>query len=215
MINEFQKRLISSIILIPFVFSFIIKGGYFFYFLLIVGFFISLYEWRYLAKRKLNFTLGIIFLVFSFYSMYSLRINEENNYNQFIIILLICIFTDTGGYIFGKILKGPKLISYSPNKTISGLLGSYILALSLVPILIKINIIDQDEIILIFIFVFLISSISQFGDIVISYFKRVSKVKDTGKIIPGHGGLLDRIDGMLFAFPFAHILISNDLIYII
>ena len=95
----------------------------------------------------------------------------------------------------------------------SGLLGSYFLSLCLVPILVKINFINQDKILFMFFCVFLISSISQFGDIVISYFKRLSNVKDTGKILPGHGGLLDRIDGMLFAFPFAYILILNDLFF--
>ena len=147
--------------------------------------------------------------------MYLLRINDDNLYIDLIIILLICIFTDIGGYLFGKIFKGPKLTSYSPNKTISGLIGSYIMSLSLIPILIKINIVQVEKVILSLIFVFIISSISQFGDITISYFKRKSKVKDTGKIIPGHGGLLDRIDGMLFAFPSAYLIMSNNLFNII
>ena len=85
----------------------------------------------------------------------------------------------------------------------------------LIPILIKLNILNADSILLAFIFVFLISSVSQIGDLIISYFKRSSKVKDTGKIIPGHGGLLDRIDGMLFAFPSAYLIMSNNLFNII
>ena len=61
-----------------------------------------------------------------------------------------------------------------------------------------------------FIFVVIISTISQLGDIIISYFKRLSKIKDTGKIIPGHGGLLDRVDGMLFVFPFSYLIFLID-----
>ena len=215
MLTEFMKRLISSIILIPIVFFCIIKSPIFFYFLLITSCFISLYEWNLLVKNYFYKIFGSIFLFFSFYSMYLLRINDDNLYIDLIIILLICIFTDIGGYLFGKIFKGPKLTSYSPNKTISGLIGSYIMSLSLIPILIKINIVQVEKVILSLIFVFIISSISQFGDITISYFKRKSKVKDTGKIIPGHGGLLDRIDGMLFAFPSAYLIMSNNLFNII
>jgi len=121
-------------------------------------------------------------------------------------ILLICIFTDIGGYSFGRTFKGPKLTKYSPKKTISGLIGSYLLALCLIPFLYYLNLYNQNSIILTIVFVILISSVSQIGDIIVSYFKRKSNFKDTGKIIPGHGGLLDRIDGMLFAFPFAYLI---------
>ena len=124
---------------------------------------------------------------------------------------MICIFTDIGGYVFGKIFKGPKLISYSPNKTISGSIGGYLLSLCLIPCLFYFNLYNQNNIKLIIIYVILISTVSQIGDIFVSYFKRKSKIKDTGKILPGHGGLLDRIDGMLFAFPFAYLITLTSL----
>jgi len=142
---------------------------------------------------------------------YYLTQHHINSYDSFIIILLICIFTDIGGYVFGKIFKGPKLTSYSPNKTISGSIGGYLLSLSLIPFFFYFNLYNQNNIALIIIYVILISTVSQIGDISVSYFKRQSKVKDTGKILPGHGGLLDRIDGMLFAFPFGYLIMSINL----
>tara|TARA_B100000073_G_scaffold329842_1_gene317796 strand:+ start:837 stop:1484 length:648 start_codon:yes stop_codon:yes gene_type:complete len=208
--NELKKRILSSIFLIPIVFFIIIKGSYFFYLLLLISFIIASYEWHILSKHKSFYNLGFLFLLFSFYSMFQIRI-ENNSYNQLLIVLLICIFTDIGGYVFGKVFKGPKLISFSPNKTISGMIGSYILSVCLIPVLIFFNMIDNTNITLFFIYVILISTVSQFGDIIISYFKRRSNFKDTGKIIPGHGGLLDRIDGMIFAFPFAYLIMLNNL----
>ena len=126
MTNELKKRIFSSIILTPILFFFIIKGSYYFSFLVILSFFIAIYEWHFLAKKKPFYLLGLIFLIFSFYSIYQIRFINENSYKYFLIILIICIFTDIGGYVFGKTFKGPKLTSYSPNKTISGLIGSYI-----------------------------------------------------------------------------------------
>ena len=108
-----------------------------------------------------------------------------------------------------KFFKGPKLTKHSPNKTYSGLIGSYLSILS-IPLIVFFNLYPQDKLIL-FLFIFVISSTSQFGDIVISIFKRISKLKDTGKIIPGHGGILDRIDGMLFAFPISYFLILTNI----
>ena len=125
---------------------------------------------------------------------------------DFILVILICISSDIGGFVFGKLFQGPKLSKISPNKTYSGMIGSFFL--SIISALLYTNYYDlvywTDNILLIA--VILISSISQIGDLTVSYFKRKSKIKNTGKIIPGHGGLLDRIDGMLFAIPFAFIL---------
>ena len=213
--KELKQRILSSVILIPIVFYLIIKGSYFFSFLLLISIFISLYEWHLLARNKNYYILGVIFLLCSFYSIYQIRISQDNSYNNFLIIFLICIFTDIGGYVFGKIFKGPKLTSYSPNKTISGLIGSYLFSLCLLPFLIYFKLSDQNYIILTILFIILISTVSQVGDIIVSYFKRKSKIKDTGRIIPGHGGLLDRIDGMLFAFPFGYQIILTNIIDII
>ncbi len=204
--NELVKRIISSIILIPIIFFLIIKGNYYFILLLILTFLISVYEWHKLAKNRPYHLLGIIFLIFSFYSIYQLRMYQDDKYHYFLMILLICILSDIGGYTFGKIIKGPKLTSYSPNKTISGSIGSYLFAICLIPFSIYFKIFKEDYIFFIFIFVILISTVSQIGDIIVSFFKRKSNTKDTGKIIPGHGGILDRIDGMLFAFPCAYLL---------
>ncbi len=204
--GELLKRIISSLLLIPFTFFLIYKGSYFFIILLIVGFVISSYEWSSMTKNKPYHMYGYVFLFFSFYCIYEFRLNSNIDYWFFVIVLIICILTDIGGYIFGKIFKGPKLIKYSPNKTYSGLFGSYILSMAVIPFAFLINVVNQGVLFNFILFVIVISTISQIGDIIISYFKRNSKIKDTGKIIPGHGGLLDRIDGMLFAFPVSYFL---------
>ena len=207
MTQEIIKRILSSIILIPTAFFFIIKGAFFFNFFIIICLLITMYEWYMMSKNKAYHFFGYIFLLLSFYTAYLIR----EDLTLFLSIILICILTDIGGYVFGKIFKGPKLTKISPKKTYAGLIGGYFFSLLFTNILLnnseiftqKYYSFGVDE----FIFVLIISSISQIGDIIISYFKRLSKIKDTGKIIPGHGGLLDRIDGMLFAFPMSYIII--------
>ena len=122
----------------------------------------------------------------------------------FLVVLLICISTDIGGYILGKILKGPKLTKISPKKTYSGVFGGYLLSIIVANSFI--DYVDLNFYIEEFVIVIVISTISQIGDITVSYFKRLSKLKNTGKLIPGHGGILDRIDGMIFAFPFFYVI---------
>ena len=204
--QELFKRILSSIILFPLLIIIIIKGSYFFYFLLLISFLICSYEWHSMSKNKAYYFFGFIFLLISFFCAYKLRNNAEDDYLIFLLVTVICVLTDMGGYIFGKIFKGPKLTKYSPNKTYVGVFGSYILSLSSLPFILKLNIISEKNIIVMLILVFLISSISQLGDLCISYFKRISNIKDTGNIIPGHGGLLDRIDGMIFAYPFSYLI---------
>ena len=208
--NEFFKRLLSSIILIPLALFFIIKGSLFFIFFISLCFLITSYEWYMMSKKKSYSILGFIFLIFSFYSVYKLRINPSNDYWFLLFITTICVSTDIGGYVFGKILKGPKLTKFSPNKTYSGMIGGYLLSLIFITIFVNDISAKVDLPINWFVFVIFVSSISQIGDIIISYFKRLSKIKDTGKIIPGHGGLLDRVDGMIFALPFSYITLLTD-----
>ena len=196
MSNELFKRILSSIILLPLVFYFIISGSFITIFFIITCFVIACYEWNKMSKNMSYKIFGFIFLLFSFYSFYEL----SSELFLFIFVILICISTDIGGYIFGKIFKGPKLTLISPNKTYAGMIGGYIL--SLICLYIIISFINyQATLIQLFITTVLLSSVSQGGDIIISFFKRKAEVKNTGFLIPGHGGLLDRIDGMIFAVP--------------
>ena len=207
MSQELTKRILSSLILVPTTLFFIIKGSFLFLFFISICLVVIIYEWHMMSKNKSYRIIGFIFLFLSFYTIYKLRI--DNDYWFLLFVIIICISTDIGGYIFGKIFKGPKLTKFSPNKTYAGMIGGY--SLSIISTIILNNFYLSDYLSFKwFIFVFLISTISQIGDIVISYFKRLSKIKDTGKIIPGHGGLLDRVDGMIFAFPFSYLIFLID-----
>jgi len=207
MSEELIKRILSSIILIPVTFFFIIQGSFLFIFFILICLCAIIYEWHMMSKKKSYRIFGFIFIFVSFYTIYKLRIG--NDYWFLLFITIICVSTDIGGYIFGKIFKGPKLTKFSPNKTYTGMIGGYLL--SIITSIILTNLyFSNDLAINWFIFAILISTISQLGDIIISYFKRLSKIKDTGKIIPGHGGLLDRVDGMIFAFPFSYLVFLID-----
>ncbi len=217
MLKEFEKRLISSIILILITLLAVLEGKTFFNIFLLIVFLISSYEWLKMIKRGDIKFLGILFLCFSFYSAFYFR---DQNLEGFLLIILICVSTDIGGYIFGNLFKGPKLSKISPNKTQSGMIGGFVLSLISSSmfvlqytdgIYVDQNLIEND--LKFVILILLISGMSQVGDLIISYFKRSSKIKNTGNIIPGHGGLLDRIDGMIFVFPFVY-LISIILIII-
>ncbi len=207
---EFYKRLISSLIIIPFSFFFIIKGNYLFNLFLILCLFVTFFEWHNMTKKYKYHKLGYFFILISFYTVFCLR-NDfgDKSLILFLFVTLICILTDLGGYIFGKIFKGPRISKISPNKTYAGMFGGYILSiftfffLQYSELLFDVNLKWTPEL---FIYIFFISTISQVGDFIISFFKRLSNIKDTGKIIPGHGGILDRIDGMIFAFPFSYVM---------
>ena len=212
--QELIKRIFSSIILIPLTFFFVFDGSILFNIFIFTLFLITSYEWYRISKKKNYQILGLIFLIISFCTVYKL-ISWDNSYHYFLTVLLICISTDLGGYIFGKIFKGPKLTKISPKKTYSGAIGGYLLSIIFLNIFFSLSYFFPNKVVFtfdIFIFILLISSASQLGDIIISYFKRLSKIKNTGKIIPGHGGILDRIDGMIFAFPFSYIILNIDIL---
>ena len=202
--QETIKRILSSIIIIPVVLFFMIKGSVYFIFFLIIFFLISSYEWVKMSKSKIHLFFGVIFLLLSCYTAYLLRGSNWTELMTFLFVLLVCVATDIGGYTFGKIFKGPKLIKISPNKTYSGVIGGYFLSIICANLYVNEFIIFIPIDIELLITVFLISSVSQFGDLIISYFKRLSKIKNTGNLLPGHGGLLDRVDGIIFAIPFAY-----------
>ena len=213
MSQELKKRVLSSLLLFPVIWIIIIKGSIFFNLFLIISLIIALYEWYIMSKKKIYYYFGVFFLIFSFYTIYKVY-NFNDNYLNFLFIFLTCIATDIGGYIFGKLLKGPRLVSISPNKTYSGVIGGYIFSIMLLTIFLNqtyFSFEKLDNLYITYIMIFIISSISQLGDIFVSYFKRLSNVKDTGKLIPGHGGLLDRADGMIFAYPIYYLMLLANL----
>ncbi len=217
MINkELQKRILSSMILVPLSFFFIIQGSFTFIFFLSLIFLITSLEWLKMTKNKdLIRIFGLFFLFFSFFSTVYLR--QFIGLNFFLFLIIVCIFTDMGGYIFGKTFKGPKLTKISPKKTYSGVIGSFLMALLFGLIYIKYlgkksRILLETDPIFIVLLILIISLTSQMGDLIISYFKRKAKLKDTGKILPGHGGILDRIDGIIFVMPIIYLCVLPILI---
>ena len=217
MINkELQKRILSSIILIPVSFFFIIQGSFSFIFFLSLIFLASSLEWFKMTKNKdILRILGLFFLFFSFFTTVYLR--QYIGLNFFLFLIIVCIFTDTGGYIFGKTFKGPRLTKVSPKKTYSGVIGSFLISLLFGLIYIKYlgqksRILLETDPIFIILLILFTSLISQIGDLIISFFKRKAKLKDAGKILPGHGGFLDRIDGIIFVMPIIYLLELSILI---
>ena len=214
---ELQKRLLTSLLLLIIIFFSLNNFTVLFLFLFSLNFF-SLIEFNnlfqniYKKKKQLYFVCFFVCLIYI--SIFSVIIwnflTPFNNRNtiSLIFIILICISTDTGGFIFGKLLGGKKLTQISPNKTYSGALGSFFLSITIGHIYYtffkKYLILEINYLI----FIIIISLISQFGDLIISFIKRKAKLKDTGSILPGHGGILDRIDGVLIALPFGLVLIS-------
>ena len=211
MSSNLKKRIVTSILLL-----FLLMGMFLYSYLMIISLIIiALISWieyyalvsKILKKTNLKDrfyrffykTLSLFYLSGLVYLIFSI---ESENYNLKIYLLysvLVAILSDIGGLVCGKILKGKKLTKISPNKTISGSIGSFIFSILLIPFFYK-GQIEQDllEIILITI---IISLTSQLGDLFISFLKRKAKVKDTSDLLPGHGGVLDRIDGIIFAIP--------------
>jgi len=207
--NEFTKRLFTSLVILIPTFFIIFYGGFLFIIFLAIIFLLTLYEWLNLCENKIILFLGIAVLISSFSAMFYLR---RIDLYLLLFIMIISISSDIGGYMFGKFFKGPKLTKISPNKTYSGMIGSYVFTLSIGTSyilysnsLLIIPEIDYSlfEIVLIML---ILSSINQIGDIILSYFKRLKKVKDTGRLLPGHGGLLDRIDGLIFSILAGYLL---------
>ena len=210
---ELQKRIISSISLIIILYLSFVNNLILSIVLLAIVFllfneFYNIIK-RILINRK-NYQLTFLFLILLYLIYFSvdiwllLKTDSYNNKNILFFILIICISTDIGGYVFGKIFKGKKLSSVSPNKTYAGVLGSYLL--SFVISLLFFNELNSKFNYLVI--TFIISSLSQIGDLFISYLKRKAKLKDAGSILPGHGGLLDRLDGILLATPIGLFLVG-------
>mgnify|MGYP001439906994 CR=1 FL=1 len=213
MTDNLIKRIFTSLILSIILLTCIFLGKLSWITLVITASIISYLEFNKLVKiiwnknKLLIYLINLISIFYLFFFSYLAYMLYIAGLNLIIFILLICILSDIGGYIIGKSIRGKKLTKISPNKTISGSVGSFIF--SLIPIIFfliifnftKNNDFKIDNYILSIILCLLTSLVSQLGDLFISYFKRKAKIKDTGSILPGHGGILDRIDGMLFALP--------------
>ncbi len=202
--NNFQKRVLTSLVILPLSVYFIVMGGYyivsFLYAILILG----NYEVFSVFKKKLSIIFLDITLVVTLLSILHLRNDTLSSFVLLTWLIIITICSDVGGYIFGKIFKWKKFTSISPNKTISGSLGSFIfslLSVFLISFIFQI-ISGMDSNFFIkpkyFIMAIILSLAAQLGDLSISYLKRIEKIKDTGKLLPGHGGIFDRVDSLMF-----------------
>ena len=204
--KELSKRILTSLILLIFLLI-IINNKIILFLSLIFIYFQSFYELQNILKKIFKkkilkiYILNILVLLYLLNFLLQIWIPFQNNLeiekNILFLILTVCIATDIGGFIFGKIFKGKKLSIISPNKTYSGMIGSFIF--SLIFGFVIFNQIFSNEFLILYII--LISILSQAGDLLISLFKRKANMKDTGAVLPGHGGLLDRIDGLLLALP--------------
>ena len=204
--KELSKRILTSLILLIFLLI-IINNKIILFLSLIFIYFQSFYELQNILKKIFKkkilkiYILNILVLLYLLNFLLQIWIPFQNNLeiekNILFLILTVCIATDIGGFIFGKIFKGKKLSIISPNKTYSGMIGSFIF--SLIFGFVIFNQIFSNEFLILYII--LISILSQAGDLLISLFKRKANIKDTGSVLPGHGGLLDRIDGLLLALP--------------
>ena len=227
MSQNLLKRIITSIVLLLLLFVINFSHQYIFILsILIIGVIICIEANNLFSKLlkinknkqkhiidKFNFKFLILNIttfcyIFFIFCNFSYEIHRSETPIFFLYIISICFFTVIGGYVFGKIIGGKKLSKISPNKTISGTVGSFVL--SIVPLLFFINfdVIDLDFDLKNLTFCLLVSLISQLGDLFISLIKRKAKSKDTGNLLPGHGGILDRVDGIIFAVPFSYFLIK-------
>ena len=209
---KLKKRITTSVILFLLTIFCIFINPYVFIIAIIIVSYLSWYETNHLINsinksvtnwQHVAFNLTTLFYAFGIFTVSAIGLYFLLGPVFFLYALSVCICSDIGGYIIGKNIGGKKLTKISPNKTISGSLGSF--CFSMLPLLVFNNF-DKFEYYLYsidnFLFCLKVSLVCQLGDLFVSYFKRKAKVKDTGRILPGHGGILDRIDGIIFAVPF-------------
>lgn len=204
--SNFYSRLLISILIGPIILAAIYIGGLPFAIILILLFFFGLKEILFLKSIKIKIIIFVLFIIFLL-SITNIRFSN-NGLDKIFFCLFLTWLSDIGGYFFGKIIGGKKINIISPNKTYSGFLGSLILPQTLFFYLINKNIIIVDKLYYYFFFIFVLSVMSIVGDLLFSYFKRLMKIKDYSKLLLGHGGIFDRIDGLIFVIIF-FLLLSN------
>ena len=208
---ELKKRVLTSVILILLL-SFTVASNFILGYVLIIISIFSLLEFhnilKRLTKRKINLVLfNLLFAIYLFIICGLFLIISFIFHLKVLLftILLICVASDIGGFTFGKVFKGRKLTSISPNKTISGSIGAILF--STLTACLSLNFVVNENILSLVIAGFVISLSVQIGDLIFSYLKRKAKLKNTGNILPGHGGILDRIDGILLGVPIGFIIL--------
>jgi len=210
--KELFNRILTSIILLPILFYATIYSGIYLIILLILFNFLSIYEIIKNTRNILFIFFASILLIFSFYSFYLLRGDTEYSLIILFWILASTFLSDIGGYIFGKILKGRKLTKISPNKTYSGAFGSLISSCLSLPLINLLQIVFFKKELINFLelnfllLTILISIVCQLGDLFVSFLKRKINIKNISNFLPGHGGILDRIDGLIFVLMFCFLL---------
>jgi phosphatidate cytidylyltransferase len=169
----------------------------------------------YKRNKKKEFNSKFLFLniltflyVFLIFFQLSYQIHKIEGPIFFLLVISVCFFSDIGGYFVGKLIGGKKLSKISPNKTISGTIGSFIFSVMPLLVIVQFDYTDLELSFITFTLIILISFVNQMGDLFISFLKRKAKIKDTGKILPGHGGILDRVDGIIFALPFSYLILK-------
>jgi len=219
MSNELKKRILTSLLLILLLIAMYFYSLVMFIAILVISIILWIEFYGLISKilpknrvkdKVLKFfykAVSLLYLLLLVSFVIGVEIYYQNLKIYLIYAVLTAILSDIGGLVFGKTFKGRKLTKISPNKTIAGSIGSFIFSLLLIPIffqeLIKFNILSLITITL------MISLISQLGDLFISYLKRKAKVKDTSDLLPGHGGFLDRLDGIIFSIPFGVTMFVN------
>ena len=208
---ELKKRIATSFMLLS-----LLTLMYFYTFIMIISLIvISMIVWiefyaliskilkkntfKYSFLRFLYKSISLLYLSALVYFIFSIESNYQNFKPYLFYSILVAILSDIGGLMVGKIFKGKKLTKISPNKTINGSFGSFVFSIFLIPFFYN-EFVKYDFLTLIIITI-IISLTSQLGDLFISYLKRKAKVKDTSDMLPGHGGFLDRVDGIIFAIP--------------
>jgi len=204
--NNFFLRTLSALILAPVFLYIVYINNFLLIILILIIFMISVRELKFLySNYKIYYFILMLFITLSLISLIILRGTNDRDFYYLAWIITIVWLSDIGGYIVGKLIKGPKLSKYSPNKTVSGLLGSVVFSqFSIFIINIYYYLISYS--LSVFIFQFIACLISIFGDLFFSFVKRKNFIKDYSSILPGHGGVLDRIDGLLFVLFFYYII---------
>jgi phosphatidate cytidylyltransferase len=216
--KELTNRIFTSLLLLPILIYCVQLSGYYLVVFLVFIYFLCFYEIIKNIKDLLFNIISNAILILALYSFYSLR--GDTNYSLLTIywILAATFLSDVGGYIIGKTFKGKKLTRISPKKTYSGSVGSFIFSILSLPLISSVQKYFYDEDLLNFyqlkylFLAFSISFVCQFGDLYISFWKRKIKIKNTSNILPGHGGVLDRIDGLIFVLIFCLIIKNIGLI---